>query len=147
MVDFIARETKKIIYKCCSRYATENKKDISEIQLILSLNVNPEIEELNRYTICESYVPKKEFDIKGVLGVKIDLLGYSQIAPPFIYKSLIRFCNSHHIEYDKVNIMCVPVVTENKKTDILLALYNGMDYLETITFEDLFREEDIEIPK
>ena len=147
MVDFIARETKKIMHKCCSRYATENKKDISEIQLILSLNTNPEWNEPNRYTICENYVPKKELDIKGVLGVKIDLLGYSQIAPPFIYKSLVRFAETNSVNYDKMNIMCVPTTNEKNKPDILLALYNGMEYLDTITFEDLFREEDIELEK
>jgi hypothetical protein len=147
MVDFIAKETKKIMYKCCSKYATENKKDISEIQLILSLNTNPEIEEPNRYTICENYVPKKQLDINGVLGVKYDFLGYSRIAPPFIFKSLVRFCELHNIGYDKVNIMCLPTTNEKNKPEILLALYNGMDYVDTITFEELFREDDFEIQK
>ena len=41
MVAFIASETKKILFKCCDRYAASNKKKLDEIQLILSLNLNP----------------------------------------------------------------------------------------------------------
>jgi len=145
MIDFIQSETKKMMYKCCERYATSNKKSIDDIQLILGLDVNDE-NEPNKYTICESYLPKKELSIMEVLGVKIDFLGYSKLAPPFILKSLIRFATDNEVDYEKICIMCVPTRNEKNKPDILLALYNGMEYIETITFSDLFREEDFEMP-
>ena len=151
MVDFIKGETKKIMYKCCDKYATSKKMDVSDVQLILGLNAS-NIKEasngqnLNTYKICENYTPKKDMTFLEVLGVKIDFLGYSQFAPAFIFKSLVRFADENKIEYDKVSIMCVPSTNEKGKPDILLALYNGANYVDTITFDQLFREEDFELP-
>jgi hypothetical protein len=144
MIDFIQSETRKLMYSCCERYAKANNNDLSDIQLILGLNV--ESEEPNTYKICESYVPKKELSIMEVLGVKIDFLGYSRLAPPFILKALVRFSQTKDIPLNKIMVMCVPSRNEKNKPDILLALYNGNDYVETITFSDLFSEEDIEMP-
>jgi hypothetical protein len=42
--------------------------------------------------------------------------------------------------------MCVPSKDENGKSDVLLFVYNGVNYVETITFHELFREEDVEMP-
>jgi hypothetical protein len=141
MIDFIQGESKKMMYKCCERYATEKGLNVESVQLVLGLN-----EEGNTYTMCESYVKKESYDIMQVLGVKIDFLGYSRLAPPFIMKSLIRFSEQHKIELDKVLVMCVPTKNEKGKNDILLFLYNGNDYVETITFSDLFSELDVEMP-
>ena len=144
MIDLIQNETKKIMYRCCERYANENKVDLNDVQLILGLNV--ESEEPNTYKICEKYVPKKELSIMGVLGVKIDFLGYSRLAPPFILKALVRFAQTKNIALEKVMVMCVPTKNEKNKPDVLLALYNGMEYVETLSFQDLFSEEDAEMP-
>jgi hypothetical protein len=141
MIDFIQGESKKMMYKCCERYATEKGLNVESVQLVLGLN-----EEGNTYTMCESYVKKESYDIMQVLGVKIDFLGYSRLAPPFIIKSLIRFSEQHKIELDKVLVMCVPTKNEKGKNDILLFLYNGNDYVETISFSDLFSELDVEMP-
>jgi hypothetical protein len=141
MIDFIQSETKKMMYKCCERYAKEKGLSVESIQLILGLDENG-----NTYTLCENYVRKENYDIMQVLGVKIDFLGYSKLAPPFILKSLIRFSEEHKIALDKVLVMCVPTKNEKGKNDILLFIYNGNDYVETINFDDLFREEDFELP-
>ena len=141
MIDFIQSETKKMMYGCCERHSKKNQVDFEDVQLILGLN-----EEGNTYTICEKYHPKVSLDIMGVLGVRLDFLGYSKLAPPFILKSLIRFSEAKQIDLDKVKIMCIPTKNEKDKPDVLLFLYNDMSYVETITFSDLFREEDIEIP-
>ena len=42
--------------------------------------------------------------------------------------------------------MCVPTKNEKGKNDILLFIYNDNQYVETIDFDDLFREEDFELP-
>lgn len=154
MIDFIQSETKKIMYRCCERYAKENGKNVESIQLILSLNIEDnemgeytvDESEPNKYIICEDYSPKKQLGILDVLNVKIDFLGYSKLAPPFIFKSLVRYSQEKSINLERVMIMCVPSKNEKNKPDILLALYNGMEYVETITFSDLFREEDAEMP-
>ena len=140
MIDFIQRETKKILFKCCEKYASNKEMDIENVQLILGLN-----EKGNTYTMCENYEPKEDRTFLGVLGVVIDFKGYSLIAPQFITKSLIRFSESYKIDLDKIKVMCVPQI-DNNKPDVLLFVYNGNDYVDTISFPQLFREEDLEIP-
>jgi hypothetical protein len=86
MIEFVQNETKRILINCCSRYSKEKGIDIEDVQIVLGIN-----EEGNTYTICEKYKPAQEYDIMKVLGVRVDFLGYSQLAPPFKLKSLIRF--------------------------------------------------------
>jgi hypothetical protein len=141
MIDFIQSETKKLMYKCCERHAKKYQKATEDVQLILGLDENG-----NTYTVCKNYKPKERLDILGVLGVRIDFLGYSQLAPPFIFKSLVRFSEKHSIDIDKVKVMCIPTLNEKGKPDVLLFVYNDSEYVETISFAELFREEDFEIP-
>jgi hypothetical protein len=140
MIDFIQSETKKIMYNCIKRYAEKKKKDISDVQLVLGLDENG-----NTYTLCEQYQPKQELDILGVLGVRIDFLGYSRLAPPFILKSLIRFSEGYNYPLENSKVMCIPTTNEKGKPDVLLFVYNNNAYVDSITFADLFREEDFEI--
>ena len=142
MIEFIQNETKKIMYKCCERFAKQQQKETEKVQLVLGLN-----EEGNTYTLCEEYAPIEQVDIMGVLGVKIDFLGYSRLAPPFIVKSLMRFSDTHNIDLEKTKVMCVPTKNEQGKNDMFLFLYNGNQYVETITFADLFDERDAEMPQ
>lgn len=165
MVGFIASETKKIIFKCCDRYAASNQKGLDQIQLIMSLNPEATDEtDLNKYVICEEYKKKQSLTIWEVLNVrpKLDFLGYSKLAPPFIYKALIRFAQKYKIEVDKVSILCQPGLDERRKPDVQLALYNGYDFVAQVLFypqedengdiidadaEYLFNDQDIEMPK
>jgi len=140
MIDFIQSETKKLMYNCIKRYAEKEKKSIDDVQLVLGID-----ESGNTYTVCEKYEPKVHMDFMGVLGVRIDFLGYSRIAPPFILKSLIRFSEKYKFPLENSKVMCVPSTNEKGKPDILLFVYNGNTYVETITFNELFREEDFEI--
>ena len=140
MIDFIQTETKKIMYNCIKKYAEREKKEISSVQLILGLDENG-----NTYTLCEEYKPKKELDILEVLGVKIDFLGYSRLAPPFILKSLVRFSTEFNFPLENSKVMCIASENDKGKPDVLLFVYNKNAYVETITFADLFREEDFEI--
>jgi hypothetical protein len=131
------------MFNCCSRYAKSKGMRVEDVQLILGLN-----EEGNTYSICENYVKKEEYNIMQVLGVKIDFLGYSNIAPPFILKSIIRFSEKYNIGVLDTKILCVPFKNERDKNDLQLFLYQGYHkYIETISFEELFNEEDIEMPK
>lgn len=140
MIDFIQSETKKIMYNCIKRHAEREKKEISSVQLVLGLDENG-----NTYTVCEEYKPQKELDILEVLGVKIDFLGYSRLAPPFILKSLVRFSKEHDFLLENSKVMCIASENDKGKPDVLLFVYNKNAYVETITFADLFREEDFEI--
>lgn len=158
MIDIIQGKTKDIIYKCCEKYSLKNGiADIQDVQLILGLIAEQQEEGLmvaNTYHICnnnnlggisidESIV--QEYDIMQVLGVKIDFLGYSKLAPPFVLKSLIRLTEKHNVEIEKIRAMCVPVPA--KKKDVRIFIYNGNNFIEEITFAELFNEEDVELPQ
>lgn len=142
MIELIQSETKKIMFKCCKNYATQKNLELSKVQLVLGLNENG-----NTYTLCEDYAPRAEYDIMQVLGVKIDFLGYSKLAPPFIAKSIVRFSEKYKSDLGDTKVMCLPMKNEKGKDDVMLFLYNGNNYIETISFPDLFREEDIEMPQ
>ncbi len=159
MIEFIASETKKTIFKCCERYAEKNKIDVENVQLVLGLKemmYEDQVVAANTYTICENSdlqhtsiddSRKEELDIMQVLGVRIDILGRSRMAPPFIAKSIVRFSNQYEIGIEHVNILCLPVKKNEKgKSDVILYVYNQNDYVDTIEFSDLFREEDFEMP-
>jgi hypothetical protein len=146
MIDLIQSEFRKIVLKCINRYAKDNTLNPDNVQLMLGLN-----EEGNTYQIMVDYVKKEDYNIMQVLGVRVDFLGYSKIAPPFILKSLVRFAErlkkSEELEID-VEVMCVKDVNEKGKEIINLFLYKGGQYVETIEFADLFNEEDmLEMPQ
>ena len=142
MIDFIQGETKRIMYGCMERHAKKHNLNIENVQLVLGLNGGQ-----NTYTVCENYAPKLGMSFLEVMGVRVDIRGYGHIAPPFIKKSIERFSETYGIELNKTIVMCVASKNEKGKPDVLLFVYNDMNYVDTITFHELFREEDIELPK
>ena len=92
----------------------------------------------------------------------MDFLGYSKLAPPFIYKALNRFAEKYKIELDKVSILCQSSLDERKKPNVKLALYNGFQFITEVYFypkedengdvidanaEYLFNDQDFVMPK
>jgi hypothetical protein len=140
MIDLIQSEFRKIVLNCINKYAKNKALSVDNVQLMLGLNG---IE--NTYHILEDYAKKQELSIMEVLGVRIDFLGYSKLAPPFIAKSLTRFAEK--LKTTKVEVMCVVDKNEKGKEIINLYLYKSGQYEETIEFEDLFNEEDFEMPQ
>jgi hypothetical protein len=59
----------------------------------------------------------------------------------------VRFSETHNIEIINTKVLCVPTKNEKGKNDMFLFLYNGNQYVETITFSDLFDERDAELPQ
>jgi len=147
MIDLIQSEFRKIVLNCINKYAKDNTLSPDNVQLMLGLN-----EEGNTYQIMVDYAKKQDYSIMQVLGVRVDFLGYSRLAPPFIMKSLVRFAerlkkSDEELKFD-VEVMCVKDVNEKGKEIINLFLYKGGQYVETIEFEDLFNEEDmLEMPQ
>jgi hypothetical protein len=165
MIDFIASKTKEIMYNCCEKYAAKNKLSLDNVQLNLAfkfVEAEDGLQVADTYFMCQDYQKKEEYDIMKVLNVTIDFLGYSNLAPPFIVKSLLRYSEKYNILLENISIMCVPsnYVNEKGKTkkEVNLYLYNGNDYVPTtyedeqgneeqgIGFADLFRAEDFEMP-
>jgi hypothetical protein len=142
MIDLIQSEFRKIVLNCINKYAKNKALSVDNVQLMLGFNGID-----NTYHILENYAKKEEFSIMDVLGVKIDFLGYSKLAPPFIAKSITRFAKVLKSEVNKVEVMCVVDKNEKGKEIINLYLYKSGQYEETIEFEDLFNEEDFEMPQ
>ena len=141
MVQLIQGQTKKIMYDCCKKYADRISQPIENIQLILSVKEsNSEVK--NCYTICENYSPKVEYDILQVLNVRIDFRGYSLLAPPFIRKAISRFAEKYGVTPFNLKVMCIAEADKN----VNLYLYDEFTFLEEIDFQQLFSEEDIEMP-
>lgn len=141
MIDTIKSETKKTMYGCCKRHAEKKGLAITDVQLSLGVH-----DDSVTYWVYEKYSPVLQLDILGVLGVKFDLtMIKSKLAPQFILKSLIRFAQQYKVEVHNTKVLCIPFTNELGKPDVHLYLYNGSEYLETITFENLFREDDIEL--
>jgi len=152
---------KGYIYDCCEKYAKKKNLSIDDVQLIMSLDVtlnhDNSVSFSNAYFVCEKYVRKVKYDFLQVLGVAVDFFGRQMLAEPFIRKSLVRFSQEHNVEIEKVSVMCVPFL-KGKKKDVSLFLYNGDNYVETsfideneeeiqgLSFDDLFRDEDFELP-
>lgn len=135
MVEFIQKEVKKIMTSCIERNAKKSGLQRTEVQLALKLKDADNV----GYVIYEKYQPKEEVEFTtGVLGVRIDFKGYSLIAPPFIRKSLHRFCESESIGIGAIRVMCL--LTD----DIQLYLYNNAEFVKQISLEDLFNSEDVE---
>ena len=136
MVEIIVKEVKKIMTDCIERYAKQGGLQRTEVQLVLKLKDADNV----GYVIYEKYQPKEEIDfVRGVLGVRIDFKGRSLFAPPFIRKSLYRFCESYSIAIGSVRVMCLIA------DDIQLYLYNNAEFIKQITLEDLFNSEDVEV--
>lgn len=82
MKDFIIEEATKIFHTCL----TNLEKTSETPSLLLRINQGE-----MRYTVCEKHYPKKDISFKEILGVKIDLKGYSIVVPPKIKEILEGF--------------------------------------------------------
>jgi hypothetical protein len=117
MIDLIQSEFRKIVLKCINRYAKDNTLNPDNVQLMLGLN-----EEGNTYQIMVNYAKKEDFSIMQVLGVRVDFLGYSKIAPPFILKSLVRFAERLKKSDEEVYKILGQIMVKAKKENILKEL-------------------------
>jgi hypothetical protein len=97
MQEFIVNETKKIFSKAIQRYAKKDGIEEENVSLLLHLfdegeiNDEGELERKVGYMICHNYAPVKSVSIMDILGVKIDLRGYSLLVPPQIKNILESF--------------------------------------------------------
>ena len=142
MIEIIQSEFRKIVLNCINKYAEDNSLSADNVQLMLGFN-----ETGNLYKILVNYVQKKELSILEVLDVRIDFKRYSILVPPFIEKSIKRFAKGLKVNIEEVEVMCVKDKNKKGEDIIKLFLYKSGNYVETIEFEDLFNEEDFEMPQ
>lgn len=97
MQEFIVNETKKIFNKAIKKFAKKDGVDQEKVSILLHLKDDGEIDENGElvrevgYKVCHNYAPVKSVTIMEVLGVMIDLRGYSMLVPPQIKNILKGF--------------------------------------------------------
>ena len=89
MQEFIVSETNKIFNKAIQKFAKQAGLEENQVSILLSLSKDEE--KSVEYTICHDFQPIKKVKIMDILGVKIDLRGYSILVPPQIKKILEGF--------------------------------------------------------
>lgn len=98
MEDLIISETNKIFSKAIRKYASSVGESDMNVSVLLRLKDDGEVDDetgevVRRvdYWLCKNHRPEKNVGIMEILGVKIDLRGYSILVPPQIKKILERF--------------------------------------------------------
>ncbi len=138
MIGIIKEKFTDIATKCTTRYAKEEATMRDKIQLVFKLSESGDEAE---YLIYKDYKPLKKITFMQVLGVKIDMMGYSLYVPKFIRGSLVRFCETHDIQ--KKDVRVVLSIQENE--DLFMYLYNGGKFIREVELESLFNPEDVVI--
>lgn len=135
MIDFIQNQFTNIISKCLDKQAKENSVPKDRVALVFKLDDRNEV----NYLIYKNYSLHKVMSFLEVLGVKIDLKGYSLFVPAFIKGALNRFSEQESIPKSDVNVMTF--FESNSK--MILAMYNKNVFVKYVEFESLFNEKDI----
>jgi hypothetical protein len=138
MIGIIKEKFTSIATKCVTRYAKEEGTMRDKIQLVFKLSEDGSEAE---YVLYKDYKPLKKITFMQVLGVKIDMMGYSLYVPKFIRGSLVRFCETFEIE--QKNVRVVLSIQENE--DVFMYLYNSGTFLREVELESLFNPEDVVI--
>lgn len=149
--NFIPKETKRIIYEACDRYAKNKNLNFGSVQLSLGLKMKEgsEDEVDVTYSICENYRIKEHFTFLEVLGVRWDFKGYGNFAPAVIQNGLIRYAMELDIEPLDVKAVCLPFdeEVENKRgklvinQDIKIFIYNKSQYLKQVSVKEFINLE------
>lgn len=119
MQEFIVSETNKIFKKAIKNFAKKEKVDESEVSILLTLSRDENKDVL--YKICVHHTPKYQVNIMEILGVRIDLKGYSVLVPPQIKKILEGFEQQKNSEEIDV---CVYISRDEDADDIWYYLFD-----------------------
>jgi len=135
MVDFINEQFTSIVKKCLEKNSKELKVPTQNLSLVFKLDNEGEVE----YRIYKNYAFEKVLTFMQVLGVKIDLKGYSLFVPKFIQGSLHRIAEQENIPKSDINIM----VFFHEGKDMRMMIYNKTIFVKYITLESLFDSKDM----
>lgn len=136
MQDFILSETRKIFNKAIKRFSKKDGVEDTEVSLLLYLKDGEEEKEVG-YKVCHHHSPVRETTIMEILGVMIDLKGYSLFVPPQIKKILEDFekeLGSSEIE------VCVYLSREDED-EVIYFLYKQKKLIRKFELESVLNIE------
>jgi hypothetical protein len=136
MQDFILSETRKIFNKAIKKFSKKDGVDETEVSLLLYLKDGEEEREVG-YKVCHHHSPVKETNIMDILGVKIDLRGYSLFVPPQIKKILEDFEN----ELGSNNIEVCVYLSREDDDEVIYFLYKEKKLIRKFELESVLNIE------
>lgn len=122
---------KKIMSKGIRKYAKVYEVAENEIQI----KVTNDADGYVFYTICMNFKEKERVSFLQIMDAKIDLLGYQQLANPFMKKSIEMYAKDTDDEIENV-CSFIMIVREN----IGLAFYNKYKCGKTIALSKHLEE-------
>jgi hypothetical protein len=136
MQEFIVSETNKIFKKAIKNFAQKEKVDESEVSLLLTLSKDESRNVI--YKVCVHHVPKYEVGILQVLGVRIDLKGYSLLVPPQIKKILEGF--EQQRDSKEIDV-CIYLSRDEDADDVWYYLFDGGKLVQQFALVDVLKIE------
>jgi len=134
-------EFNKIASKAINRESEKEKipADKVHLQLLLKKDADGDISNGYRYLVDGLPLMENGKEVKlsftDILGVKIDLKGYSLIVPRFIKKVLLKLSVQHGIPAE--NISAIVRLVDSK---VRVLLYNQFSLVKELQTSDMFSD-------
>lgn len=123
--------TSKIMLGGICKYANIYQTEEKQVQIRVSKAPNNEL----NYEICQEWQPKEQVTFKDILNKKIDILGYEQLATPFLIKSLDLYQKEFSTEEEKLSIFLF-----NRNDKVGIAVFEEKKNLKLITLSKHFEQ-------
>ena len=117
---------KKIMLNGIKKYSKIYDVLENEVQIKVTNNVDGYV----FYTICVKFQEKEKVSFLQIMDKRIDLLGYQQIANPFMKKSIEMYAKDTN---DQIENVCSFIM--KLQNGIGLAFYNGYKNGKSISLE------------
>lgn len=136
MEEFIIDETKKIFNKAIKRFGKKDKVEQEEVSILLYLK-EEDGERVTGYKVCHHHQPVRETKMMEILGVLIDLKGYSLLVPPQIKKIIENFQS----ELQSKNVEVCVYLDREEDSEVRYFLYNDGAFLKEFLLQDVLKLE------
>lgn len=136
MEEFIINETKKIFNKAIKRFAKKDGIEQENVSILLYLKEGEEGREVG-YKVCHNHLPQRESKIMEILGVLIDIKGYSMLVPPQIKKILENF----ELELKAENVEACVYLDREDDDEVRYFLYNNGAFVKEFYLADVLKLE------
>jgi len=136
MEEFIINETKKIFSKAIKRFSKEDSVEQAEVSILLYLK-EEDGERQTAYKVCHHHLPVRDSRIMEILGVRIDLKGYSMLVPPQIKKIIENF----ETELKSTSIEVCVYLDREDEDEVRYFLYNDGAFVKEFLLQDVLKLE------
>lgn len=123
--------TSKIMLGGICKYA----KTFNTLEKEVQIRITNGEDESVIYEICENWQPKERVSFKDILNKKIDILGYEQLATPFLKKSLKLYNEQFEVDFENLSLFLF-----NRYDKVGVAVFNQKKNLKLLTLSNHFEQ-------